>query len=94
MFGMSGAKWTPGPWFACHPDDLGETVARLDKIWAVKCNVPVASGKDDAHLIAAAPEMADALRQWQHAEETGDDAEVANARVARDAALSKARGES
>ena len=44
-------------------------------------------------LFAASPDMVDALRQWQHAEETGDDAELASARKSRDMALAKARGE-
>ena len=48
----------------------------------------------NADLIAASPDMADALRQWQHAEETGDEVELANARKSRDMALAKARGES
>ena len=50
--------------------------------------------ENDESLIWAAPDMADALRQWQHAEETGDESELANARVSRDKALAKARGKS
>ena len=46
----------------------------------------------DAHLIAAAPELLDALRQWAWAEANGDEAEIANARLSRDAAIAKAEG--
>lgn len=41
-------------------------------------------------LNQAAPAMADALRQWRHAEQTGDADELANARAARDEALIEA----
>jgi hypothetical protein len=34
--------------------------------------------------------MFDALRQWQHAERVGDEEELTNARIARDAAIEKA----
>ncbi|UVS95684.1 hypothetical protein EFP19_07800 [Burkholderia glumae] len=44
----------------------------------------------DGHVLAAARDMFDALRQWQHAERTGDAEELANARAARDAAIERA----
>ncbi|WP_369053447.1 hypothetical protein [Burkholderia gladioli] len=44
----------------------------------------------DGYLLAAARDAIDALRQWQHAERTGDAAELENARAARDAAIDKA----
>ncbi|MBN3500892.1 hypothetical protein JYB36_03660 [Burkholderia cenocepacia] len=44
----------------------------------------------DARLIAAARDMFDALRQWQHAERVSDAEELANARAARDAAIERA----
>lgn len=46
-----------------------------------------------AQLFAAAPDLLDALRQWAWAEAHGDNAEIENARKARDAAITKARGE-
>ncbi|MCA7962533.1 hypothetical protein LGM54_06145 [Burkholderia cenocepacia] len=44
----------------------------------------------DVRLIAATRDMFDALRQWQHAERVGDADELANARIARDAAIERA----
>lgn len=44
----------------------------------------------DGHVIAASRDMFDALRQWQHAERTGDAVELENAKAARDAAIDKA----
>ncbi|MDR8102485.1 hypothetical protein KPB04_12175 [Burkholderia cenocepacia] len=44
----------------------------------------------DGHLLAAARAMFDALRQWQHAERVVDADELANARIARDAAIERA----
>lgn len=46
----------------------------------------------DARLIAAAPELLDALRQWANAEATNDAEELQNARGSRDAAIAKATG--
>lgn len=40
-----------------------------------------------------AQDMLDALRQWRAAERTGDEAELANARAARDAAIRAATGD-
>ena len=56
-------RWTPGPWFACHPKDLGMTVAKLDNTWVVKCDEPLGPGEYDAHLIKAAPLLVEALEQ-------------------------------
>ena len=58
---MVEKKWTPGPWFACHPKDLGMTVAKLDSTWVVKCDELVGPGEHDANLIAAAPDLVEAL---------------------------------
>lgn len=53
---------------------------------------PMQNGNDaaNARLIAAAPDQHDALMQWKRAEETGDETELANARIARDVAIAKA----
>ena len=58
-------RWTPGPWFACRPGDLGVTVAKLDNEWCVKCDQPVEPGEHDANLIAAAPDLVEALASLQ-----------------------------
>ena len=94
---MSG--WTPGPYVCqvnecvCVRDAAGDLIAMLYHLSHQRRrrapDVVASTGK----LFAASPDMADALRQWQHAEETGDDAELANARKSRDMALAKARGE-
>ena len=92
---MSG--WTPGPWAVQVAEPMITSRATAYEI--VTDGFDVVGGRvgirsaADACLIAASPDMADALRQWQHAEETGDDAELANARKSRDMALAKARGE-
>ena len=64
---MREKKWTPGPWFACRPEDLGVTVAKLDNEWWVKCDQPVEPGVQNARLIAAAPDLVEEL---EHARET------------------------
>ena len=43
------------------------------------------------HFEAAQLPAIDALRQWQHAQETGDIDELHNARAARDAVLSRVK---
>lgn len=47
-----------------------------------------------ARLIAAAPDMLDALRQWKYALDHADQVELENAYKARDAAIAKAEGRS
>ena len=89
-------RWTPGTWFACPPDYLGNTVARVDKLWSVKCDEPVGSGEHDARLIAAAPELYDALMQAKTELEDIAMAEIGEPynNLQINAALAKARGES
>jgi colicin import membrane protein len=50
----------------------------------------VAENAARERLHRAAPVLLDALRQWQHAEATNDAAELANARHARDEAITEA----
>lgn len=46
----------------------------------------------NAHLIAAAPDMLDALRQWKYAQDNKDAVEMVNAQISRDLAVAKAVG--
>lgn len=45
------------------------------------------------HLINASADMLDALMQWRWAEGAGDEEELKNARMSRDLAIAKAKGE-
>ena len=93
---MTETKWTKGPYKAYATGLARSGKPEYEIHWSEdgECVAEIVHGKPEAHLIAAAPDMADALRQWQHAEETGDETELANARVSRDKALAKARGKS
>ena len=89
-------KYTNGPWVRGRPDMATYVDGEPSKwIYAGDKHIAVASGKDvswpeviaNATLIAHAPEMLDALRQWQSAESMGDEAELENARRSRDEVL-------
>jgi len=74
-----------------------EAAARLQEIARQQEEQKAAERRaEEARLAAeervrkAAPAMADALRQWRNAEQTGDADELANARTARDEALTEA----
>ena len=100
------AKHTPGPWLLrTAPTSAGlcHIVSAADWKGAFIYGDGIRKGVDDAlpkaqelaanaRLIAAAPDQHDALMQWKRAEETGDETELANARIARDAAIAKAAG--
>ena len=86
-------RWTPGPWFACKPEGLGMTVARVDGLWSVKCDEPVASGEYDARLIAAAPELYEVLDCIDFDDGMIAEALGENIQDKIIAALAKARGE-
>lgn len=92
---MSDTKWTPGPWVAAATSDLmlwvargepdGEIIAQLDSV-----------NPYDAHLIAAAPDLYEALEDLFKELTLGDfdlpsslKPEIAQAAKA----LAKARGE-
>ena len=84
---------TPGPWHAHHDhgwlvveSDNGDLYIKIEKGSAATRRIA------DARLIAAAPELLDALRQWANAEATNDAEELQNARSSRDAANTKATG--
>ena len=80
---MTDPKWTPGPWSA---DEF--EIRSADR---VICEA--FQGEEDATLIAAAPELYEALNNivGSMALEFGDDCEEV---IAARAALAKARGES
>lgn len=90
---MSGEKWTPGPWIVdfdlCDeegPLDVPEVNGRiLDQDNCVVCQ---ASTEANALLIAAAPDLYDALQVIEHALPPSKYKEIVSA------ALKKARGES
>lgn len=70
---MSETKWTPGPWEVAQDDFDDSFYVRLrdnpdgigEYIIAAEIGQPTGDdGRADARLIAAAPEMADALRPF------------------------------
>lgn len=84
-------KHTPGPWLTDEmmPGDQYRYVFAAKG--PIVCRVSAfAAGEANARLIAAAPDLLDALVQWAWAEANGDEAELANARRSRDAAIAKA----
>ena len=96
------AHHTPGPWRIGQPK--GDGSARI--IWrndegpgfAGETNTNYRMVARDIHseanarLIAAAPDMLAALRQWAVAERMGDAQITQGARASRDAAIAKAEG--
>lgn len=91
---LTNSKHTPGPWRFEPRDGFRPpyVVRGKEGGFAVLGRSPDQEDAD-ARLIAAAPELLDALRQWAWAEENNDAAELANARFSRDTALTKATGE-
>lgn len=86
------SRYTPGPWQYQAPLKILDANGQPLMLIAL-AHAQYATDEANAHLISAAPELLDALRQWKFAEETGDDAELENARHSRDAAIAKAKGE-
>lgn len=94
-------KWTPGPW-AVDGDGIKALVRGSDAtIVAVRHRLPSETHEANAHLIASAPELYEALsscadainRKVDFTSESPSRLElIASAEVAR-AALAKARGE-
>ena len=99
---MTQTKHTPGPWVvgSRHTENgvltaSGQLVANTHGSHRTYDREAQILEQDaNARLIAAAPDMMDALRQWQSAELTNDEQELRNARNARDAIIAKAEGKS
>ncbi len=90
-------KHTPGPWDAHHHESTDtytiHVAGRSWESWAIAHVGDCTQDEANARLIAAAPDLLDALRQWAAAERDSDMEEMANAIRSRDAAISKATGE-
>jgi len=89
---MSETKFTPGPWHEIQSEDSDSMlIGPLDDRGIMPYCISHVESEDDAHLIAAAPEIYDALKNllevisW----EPYADNEIIIAR----AALAKARGQ-
>lgn len=80
---MTETKWTPGPWHIS-----GKKTIKAGDAWIGKANWQ--NGEANAHLIAAAPEMAEAL-EYMLAKFGRDMTTPDHDRIA--AILAKARGE-
>ena len=83
---------TPGPWDWMAIGANASGGFHIYLIDSAKRKIAALWGKADekqanAILIAAAPEMLDALRQWAVAEAQNDHQELANARQSRDDAI-------
>ena len=94
---MDEHKWTQGPWIASAPmTGIGHMVCKLSSSWCVKSyQKPSTDASPDAHLIAAAPELYEALEEAAKVlkyvvEEYRGYAELLHK---SNAALAKARGE-
>lgn len=95
-------RHTPGPWKWSRGVGEWELVgANADRVlfrWEDASGLRNATVNGDslkpadAYLIAAAPELLDALMQWQTADRDNDPRERMNARRSRDAAIAKALG--
>jgi hypothetical protein len=73
-------------------DAKGQVVGERDRSGHVAPTVPNDETRANAHLIAAAPELLDACRQFVAAHEADDKAELANALASARAAIAKAEG--
>jgi hypothetical protein len=91
---MSRGKWTPGPWRVVDGDfvyALNDAGHNRFSVSVAKYGNPRSEQQANAHLIAAAPDMAEALAYivaWN-----GTDWNPDKARDMARAALAKARGE-
>lgn len=96
-------KWTPGPWFATSVGDKHSNDGNGPDFWLIDavpfpnqetavaelCHKPGNKAEANAHLIAAAPDMAETLQNIEN-----DDGRIPETIwEMRNAALAKARGE-
>ena len=58
---MTDKKWTPGPWRVSDDGGFGFAVHSVDPTWDTVCECNYYDG--NAHLIAAAPDLYDALEK-------------------------------
>jgi hypothetical protein len=95
------SKHTPGPWRANHEDVLGP--GNMTVAWCTTgfsydheadgYSISKVEAHANAHLIAAAPDMFNALQQYAIAERTKNPERLERARTARIRAMIKALGE-
>jgi hypothetical protein len=96
------AKYSQGPWRVDTARSKRGTYAYISSVngnWYQFAKVVVkldyeptesSMGLANARLIAAAPDMLDALVQWRNAERDGSDNELRNARISRDLVIDQA----
>lgn len=92
---MSESKHTPGPWFVHVPRTLPEVIARKGAVTICKCrNGSLNDGLANARLIAAAPELYEALRKIDRINGStgGPEAMVREFKHIARAALARAEG--
>ena len=91
---MNDTSWTPGPWYV--PKARGYAHGPVDKndvpvvTWTGMARPRQENGMANAHLIAAAPDLYDALLLAMQSIHPGNGTDLAVC----NAALAKARGES
>jgi hypothetical protein len=97
--------WSMGPWKVDTQRSKKGTWAYINApnghwYWFAKVcvrldgdDVESATGLANLRLMAASPEMIDALMQWKNAEAIGSDDELRNARISRELAIAKVMGD-
>lgn len=102
---MTEPKFTPGPWDASEHGDYSDYDGECIVILGLDTRICVVQGSDDsetyhnAHLIAAAPELYEALQdmhktQLNNNKHDPDDYKNTEQYLRVEAALAKSRGES
>jgi len=91
---MAEGRFTPGPWVVQKDGSLlcGETYRDLSGVSRQKHVARAYMRKNDAHLIAAAPEMYAALSAFSDAIKVGGKDELREALEMARASLAKAEG--
>ena len=95
------SKHTPGPWHYRTSDGsiggidsaCGLSIAQAFQVKPISEDLTQETRKSNAHLIAAAPDLLDALKELLLAERLDDDDQILlSARVKARAAIAKAEG--